>query len=311
MTGPTTGPTTGPDGARPTARERFAGGTAVVTGGASGIGEGFVRHLASIGMNVVIADLDADGAERLAGELGFGPGRMIAAEVDVTDPEAVSMLAEQTFARFGSVELLVNNAGLETAGPLWEVPVARWRQVMAVNVDGIFHSVQAFLPRMIETERPAVIANMSSVGGVSSAPLQAPYIVSKHAVLALTECLHQEVALTGAPIQISAILPYSVKSRIFTSAQASAPTGDPVAARLFDAMQAANVAAGMDPVEAAAHMTDALAAGDFWVFSDDDAGIASMRARADQLAHRSPPRNPHALLAEIEASAVPGAEQWQ
>ncbi|WP_141576570.1 SDR family NAD(P)-dependent oxidoreductase [Actinomadura sp. WMMA1423] len=302
-----TGQDVGGGVARRAARKRFAGGTAVVTGGAAGIGEGFVRHLAGLGMNVVIADLDTAGAERLAGELGGGPGAVVAAHADVTDADAVSMLAQQVFARFGSVELLVNNAGLETAGPLWEIPDARWRQLMSVNVDGVFHSVRAFLPRMIELGRPAVVANMSSVGGVSSAPLQAPYIVSKHAVLALTECLHQEVALAGAPIRISAILPYSVRSSIFTSAQASAPTGHPVAARLFDAMQAANAAAGMDPVEAAAHMTDALAAGDFWVFSDDGAGIASLRARADQLAHRAPPPDPHMLLAEIEASAVPRA----
>ncbi|SEG93952.1 hypothetical protein SAMN04489712_1426 [Thermomonospora echinospora] len=293
------------DATPPTARERFAGGTAVVTGGAAGIGEGFVRHLAGIGMNVVIADLDLDGGRRLAGELAAGQGRVVATQVDVADPEALEGLAEQTFAQFGSVELLVNNAGLETAGLLWEIPVARWRQLMSVNVDGIFHAVRAFLPRMIELGRPAVVANMSSVGGVSSAPLQTPYMVSKHAVLALTECLHQEVALTGAPIQVSAILPYSVKSRIFLSAQAAAPTADPTANRLFDAMQAANVADGMDPLEAAAHMTAALAAGDFWVFSDDTAGKAALDARAEVLAGQSPPRDPHAMLAEIEAMALP------
>jgi NAD(P)-dependent dehydrogenase (short-subunit alcohol dehydrogenase family) len=272
------------------ARDRFSGGTAVVTGGAQGIGEGFVRHLSSIGMDVVIADLDGALARRLATELSGSDRRVQAVEVDVAVASAVEDLAERVFAEFGSVELLINNAGIETGGLLWEVPVTRWDRLMSVNLDGIFYCVHAFLPRMIASGRPGVVANLSSVGGLTTAPLQAPYLVSKHAVLALTECLHQEVALTGAPVQVSVVLPYMVRSQIFVSAEAESPLESPAAQALFRAMQADNVRSGLDPVEAARHMVASIAAGDFWVFSDDARGRSYMDERAKVLSTAAPPR---------------------
>ena len=282
-----------------TARERFGGGTAVVTGGAAGIGEGFVRYLSGIGMRVVIADVDADRARQLAQELVAQGGSAEGAAVDVTDAAALEDLAANTYSRHGSVELLINNAGLETGGLLWDVTVDRWKQLMSVNVDGVYFGIRAFVPRMIAAGRPAAIANLSSVGGVATAPLQAPYIVSKHAVLALTECLHQEIAFVGAPIQVSAVLPYTVRSRIFTDAQAAAPSGNGAADRVFETMQAANVTTAMDPLEAAEHMMAQIAAGEFWVFSDDAAGRASVARRADRLANLAPPPDPWPTLTQL------------
>ncbi len=288
-----------------TARERFAGGTAVVTGGAAGIGEGFVRHLSAIGMRVVIADVDGDRATRLADELSAQGGSAIGLAVDVTDADAVDELAASAYSRFGSVELLINNAGLETGGLLWEVTVARWKRLMSVNVDGVYFGIRAFVPRMIAAGTPATIANLSSVGGVATAPLQAPYIVSKHAVLALTECLHQEVAFVGAPIQVSAVLPYTVRSQIFTAAQSTAPSGNAAADRVFETMQAVNESTAMDPVAAAEHMMEAIAAGEFWIFSDDAAGRASVARRADRLARLAPPPDPWPTLGQLGVSNSP------
>lgn len=278
------------------AAERFAGGIALVTGGAAGIGEGFVRHLASLGMRVVVADVDGARAEAVAGDIRAGGGRAEPYEVDVTDADAVDRMAAHVFDTYGGVDLLVNNAGIESSGWLWEIPVTRWRQVMAINVDGVFHCVRSFIPRMIEVGRPAVVANLSSVGGVRTVPLQTPYIVTKHAVLALTECLHQEVSLTGAPIQVCAVLPHSVRSRIFLDAQAAAPSGDPLADRLFSWMQEANVASGLDPVEAAEHMVAQIAAGEFWIFSDDERGAAALRSRAEHLDAQSAPADPREVF---------------
>jgi NAD(P)-dependent dehydrogenase (short-subunit alcohol dehydrogenase family) len=278
------------------AAERFAGGTAVVTGGGAGIGAGFVRYLAQLGMRVVVVDIDAARAEQLATELGDAGADVIAWPLDVTDADAVDDLAQALFDRYGTVELLINNAGLETAGLTWEIPVARWRQVLTVNVDGMFFGIRAFVPRMIAAARPAVIANLSSVGGISTVPFQTPYIVSKHAVLALTECLHQELALTEAPIQVSAVLPYRVRSEIFLDAQRDAPTDNPAANQLFAAMQRASVEDALDPVVAAEHMMVGIARGDFWVFSHDEycAGIA--RNRAATLTALTPPADPRAFL---------------
>ncbi|MGQ4267472.1 SDR family NAD(P)-dependent oxidoreductase [Nocardiopsis changdeensis] len=279
-----------------TDRERFGSGTALVTGGAAGIGAGFAAHLASLGTTVLVADIDIDAAERTAAGIRERGGAASALYLDVTDAAMVDETADRVFAEHGSLELLINNAGVENAGLIWEVDPQRWARVMDINVSGVFHCLRSFVPRMIAAGRPAAIANLSSVGGLSSAPVQAPYIVSKHAVLALTECLHQELALLEAPVQVSAVLPYSVRSEIFRAARREAPGANPLADRVFDAMQEANTAHGLEPVEAARRMTAAIARGDFWVFSDD-AVCAQMAAdRGDQLIRLAPPPDPRALL---------------
>ena len=281
------------------ARDRFAGGTAVVTGGGSGIGEGLVRYLCRIRMRVIIADIDAARANELASALTRAGGDAISYAVDVTDPEAVESFAQSIFATRGSVELLINNAGLETSGLAWEVSAQRWRQLMSVNVDGVFFGIRAFVPKMIAAGRPAVIANMSSVGGISTMPMQAAYIASKHAVQALTECLHQEISLTGAPIQVSAILPHQVRSQIFLSAQKEAPSTNTTANAVFEAMQRDNELYALDPVVAAEHMMAGIARGDFWVFSHDDKGREFAGRRSELLATLSVPADPRPHMARL------------
>jgi len=281
-----------PSSAADVARERFGGGTAVVTGAAAGIGAGFARHLAGIGMHVVVADVDDAAAEELAAELCEGGGRATSWQVDVSDWASVDAMADGVFAAHGGVELLINNAGVENAGLLWEVDPARWRRVMEINVDGVFHGVRAFVPRMIERGTPATVANLSSVAAFAITPVQAAYTVSKHAVLSITECLHQELALVEAPVQVSAVLPYSIRSSIFTTARREAPSGNAVANAVFDAMQEKNVAAGRDPVDAARDMTAAIARGEFWIFSDTEICSAAARRRSDHLGELDPPADP-------------------
>ncbi|MGW1785522.1 SDR family NAD(P)-dependent oxidoreductase [Streptomyces sp. NPDC002143] len=286
-----------------TAQQRFAAGTAVVTGGGSGIGEGLVRHLADLGMTVVVADVDLVRAEAVVTELLAAGGKAVARQVDVRDPDAVETLADDVFKTYGSVELLVNNAGVENAGLVWETGVDRWNTVMEINVNGIFHGLRSFVPRMIEADVPAVIANMSSVGGVTTSPLMAPYIVSKHAVLALTECLHQDIALSGAPIQVSVICPAAVRSRIFDSARKAAPTTNVFANQLFDIMQDTNDTIALDPLAAAENIVEGIARGDFWVFSDDEACKPAVIDRAEQLSSFSPPADPVQLFRSIGIEA--------
>jgi NAD(P)-dependent dehydrogenase (short-subunit alcohol dehydrogenase family) len=280
----------------PDPRERFGGGTAVVTGAGAGIGEGFARYLAGIGMAVVVADIDTPRGEGLAAELAGLGERAEFVQIDVTNPSDVDDLADHVFSRYGSVELLINNAGLETGGLLWEVSVERWRRLMSVNVDGVYFGIRSFVPRMLEVGKPSVVANLSSVGGVGTAPLQAPYIVSKHAVLAMTECLHQELAFLGSSIQVSAILPHQVRSQIFVDAQREAPSGNAAADQVFAAMQAANSGEAIGPLEAAEHMMRSIADGQFWIFSDDVLGPESTRRRAEHLRTLTPPADPVPIL---------------
>ncbi|HEY4022424.1 MAG TPA: SDR family NAD(P)-dependent oxidoreductase [Pseudonocardiaceae bacterium] len=280
----------------PTAQQRFSSGTAVITGAGSGIGEGLARHAAALGMTVVVADIDSDRAELVANSVIAHGGNALPHVVDVADAASIEDLAGSVFERYGSVELLVNNAGVENAGLLWEVDVERWNTVMAINVNGVFHGVRSFVPRMITRGTPAVIVNMSSVGGLTSSALQAPYIVSKHAVLALTECLHQEVALAGAPIQVSAVLPGPVRSGIFSSALRDAPTNNVLANQMWDVLQQVNDTFAVDPLAAAAQMLDAVARGQFWISSDEQPFRDMAEARANQLRELSPPPNPFDVL---------------
>lgn len=283
----------------PEARERFAGGTAVVTGAAAGVGEGLVRHIAAIGMTAVVADVDVGRAEQVADSIRRDGGRAEARHVDVADPDSVEALAAAVTDAHGGVDLLVNNAGVESSGLLWEIEPERWRTVMRINVDGVFHCLRSFVPRMIATGTPSCIANMSSVGGVNSVAVQSPYIVSKFAVEAMTEALHQDLAVVGAPIQVSVIIPYSIRSEIFRSAQRYAPTGNSVANEVFAAMQRDNVDKGLDPLVAAEHMVDQLARGDFWIHSDDEMCRAAMHRRAQQLLDSTPPADPRGMLTRM------------
>ncbi|MBF6451145.1 SDR family NAD(P)-dependent oxidoreductase [Nocardia elegans] len=281
------------------ARERFSHGTAVVTGAAAGIGRGLARHLGELGMTVVVADIDADRAAQVAAEIVGTGGSAEGYGVDVADEAAVEEMAATIFARHGSVELLISNAGVESAGLLWEIDPARWRRVMQINVDGVFYCLKAFVPRMIRVGTPACIANLSSVGGLNTVAVQSPYIVSKFAVQAMTECLHQDLSIVGAPIQVSAVVPHSIRSEIFLAAQREAPTSDPTANAVFDAMQRDNVEKGLDPLVAAEHMVEQIARGDFWVFSDDELCTASATRRGEQLLGLAPPSNPRDMLARM------------
>lgn len=282
-----------------TAQQRFARGTAVVTGAAAGIGKGLAQRLGEYGMFVVVADIDNGRAAEVAAEIAGNGGHAESFGVDVADPAQVEELAATIFERYGSVELLINNAGVESAGLLWEIDPQRWRRVQQINVDGVFYCLRSFVPRMIDAGTPACIANLSSVGGLNTVAVQSPYIVSKFAVQAMTECLHQDLSIVDAPIQVSAVVPHSIRSEIFLAAQREAPTANPTANAVFAAMQRDNVEKGLDPLDAAAHMLEQIARGDFWVFSDDELCTAAATRRGRQLIDRDPPSNPRDMLARM------------
>jgi len=264
------------------AQELFGGGTAVITGAGAGIGAGLARYAArELGMRVVLADVDTPAITALAAEL---PGA-VAVTCDVRDPAAVERLADQA----GPVTLLVNNAGVEQFGYLWDTPVANWDRLLSINISGVFHGIRAFLPRMLADPRQSWVWNLSSVGGVSASPLQTPYIMSKHAVLALTECLHQEVAFAGhdGHVHVQAVLPGAVASNIFESAGA-VDSGDVTAAEDHRTAMLKIKEQAMGPLDAARVFFDQAAAGEFYLTSQDFVRDA-MAGRADTLVHRRAP----------------------
>ncbi|MGY1812143.1 SDR family NAD(P)-dependent oxidoreductase [Blastococcus sp. SYSU D00820] len=263
----------------------LAGGTAVVTGAAAGIGAAIARAAAARGMSVVLADADADGAERVAGELTDAGAAALAVRCDVSDAAAVDALARVTAERFGDVRLLVNNAGIEATGRLWELDAARFARLVGVNVTGVFHGIRSFLPRMVEAGTPAWVVTTASIGAVTTLPAQAPYCASKHAALALTECLAIELADSGVPIGVSCLMPGPVDTGIYASAPASGDGGAVARERMAELLRTR----GISPAEVAGILFAGIGRGDFWITTDDERADLLLRRRADRLTGRLRP----------------------
>lgn len=277
------------------ARELFEGGVAVITGAGAGIGAGLARYAHRLGMTTVLADVDNAAVESLRDELDDTGATAVAEHCDVRDPGAVAALAERIYHDRGPVRLLVNNAGVEQFGYLWDTPIANWNRVMDVNVSGVFHGVRAFLPKMMAHDSPTWIWNLSSIGGVAAVPLQAPYIISKHAVLALTECLRMEVELSGHAhrIHVHAVLPGAVKSNIFEAAggvDADEANADVGAAESQRAAMLDIKSEAMDPLAAAQVIFDQSAQGRFYLLTQPEYVGSAMAERAQVLTTQVPPQ---------------------
>ncbi|BCI51074.1 oxidoreductase [Mycolicibacterium litorale] len=238
---------------------------------------------------MVLADIDADAIATLRDELSAQGVHAVDIVCDVRDFAAVEELAQRVHRDLGPVRLLVNNAGVEQFGYLWDTPVANWQRVVDINVTGVFHGIRAFLPSMIEAGTPAWVWNLSSIGGVAVVPLQAPYIMSKHAVLALTECLALEVQLAGHEhIHVQAVLPGAVTSNIFESA-GGVTDGDVDAAESQRLAMLDIKAAAMDPLAAAEVVFDQAAEGRFYLLTQPEYVGNAMAERAEVLSTQRAP----------------------
>jgi meso-butanediol dehydrogenase/(S,S)-butanediol dehydrogenase/diacetyl reductase len=182
---------------------RFNNRTFIITGGASGIGEATVRRAHAEGAAVVIVDADAAGATRLASELG--PERSLAVALVVSDSAQVQACIDAALARFGTLDVLVNSAGIRDTHSLEELPPERWRRVMAVNSEGVFNTAQAFVRKVRAAQRPAAIVNVASTAGIIGIINRPVYVASKHAVVGLT----REMAIDLAPhnIRVNVVCP--------------------------------------------------------------------------------------------------------
>jgi NAD(P)-dependent dehydrogenase (short-subunit alcohol dehydrogenase family) len=193
----------------------FDGRTAVVTGAAAGIGRALAERCASEGMNVVLADVEADALQAATKAIEEHGVRAIGVRTDVTQSDSLRELAGRTLDEFGGVHLLCNNAGVFAAGGvLWETPLADFEWQFSVNIMGIIHGIQAFVPIMLEQAGEAHVVNTASMAGVTSSPLSGGYFASKHAAVSLSETLFHELEQRGSQIGVSVLCPELVATRI-------------------------------------------------------------------------------------------------
>jgi NAD(P)-dependent dehydrogenase (short-subunit alcohol dehydrogenase family) len=262
------------------------GGVAVITGAARGLGEGIARAAAARGMKLVLADVSVPLLDALAHDLTRQGVDVIAVPTDVADPQALDALAATTFDHFGSVRLLVNNAGIETIGQAWELSAEQWERIIRINVLGPIHGVRAFGARMVAAQARAYIANVSSLGGLGMMPLQTPYIMTKHATLAFTEGLYLEMQRAAPMISVSAVLPGPVNTGIFSDATG---TDAPDIGRLKAVMHDLLSSHGITPLQAGAMILDQIVTGDYWITTHPEMLAETSQSRAAFLSSLAPP----------------------
>ena len=270
--------------------ETFNGSVAVITGGGSGIGFALARALAAEGTRVVLADIDDAALAAAAAQLSAAGADVLTVHTDVSVLAEVEALAAATLARFGRVDLIVNNAGVIAWNPVRSLTIEDWRWVVGVNLWGVVHGVHVFLPILEAQGTPAHIVNVSSVGGVlADTPFMATYSVTKAGVIGLSLTLDAELRAAGSAVGVSILCPSNTADTCVLDAERNRPLTAPVVARapgvdqLVDTIR--QVVDHGQPVDLlAARVLDAVRANRLWVFPHPDS--ASMLApRLDSLGH--------------------------
>ncbi|SDK85712.1 SDR family NAD(P)-dependent oxidoreductase [Streptomyces indicus] len=281
-----------------------AGQVAVVTGAASGIGLAMARRFAADGLKVVLADVEEGALEKAAAALREDGADVLAQVVDVSDRDSVIALADAAYETYGAVHVLCNNAGVGSGaeGRMWQHEPNDWKWAFSVNVWGVFHGIQAFVPRMIEGGQPGHIVNTSSGdGGIAPLPTASVYAVTKAAVVTMTESLYAHLKAEGARIAASVLFPgpHMLRTGLWESHRnrperyaKERPRKTPY--RSLDQYEAAMKAAGKEvqftPVEDVADfVAECIEAGQFWMLPDSEHSDRQIKARSQSMLDRANP----------------------
>ncbi len=277
-----------------------AGGTAVITGAASGFGLEASRIAARRGMNVVMADVQPDALELAAREISALGAKVLSQRVDVSRAADVEALGEAVVGRFGTPHFVFNNAGVGAGGLIWEHSLKDWEWVVGVNLMGVAHGVRVFTPLMLAAARSDTgyqghIVNTASMAGLLNAPNMGVYNVTKHAVVSMSETLFQDLALVTDQVHAHVLCPFFVPTGIHHSERnrprdlqdASAkPTRSQMIAQAMSekAVSSGRVTAG----QVAQFVFDAMDEDRFYVFSHPKA-LGTVQTRLDDvMLHRNP-----------------------
>lgn len=288
----------------------FKGKTAVLTGAGSGFGLECARIGAKLGMNLVLADVQQDALDKAVAEMQAADAQVLGMRVDVSKAEQVEALGAATLARFGAPHFVFNNAGVGAGGLIWENTLKDWEWVIGVNLMGVAHGVRVFTPMMLAAAKadPAYlghIVNTASMAGLLNAPNMGIYNVSKHAVVAMSETLYQDLALVTDQISASVLCPFFVPTGISQSHRnrpedLTAADTKPTQSQLIgQAMSDKAVGSGkVTAAEVAQKVFDAIAANQFYIYSHPKA-IGSVQTRLEDVLMARNPTDPFAHKPEL------------
>jgi len=248
----------------------FRGRVAVVTGAASGIGLALTERFVAEGMNVVMADIEAGALATESARLRRDGATVLPIRVDVSQPGDVERLADEAYRAFGAAHVVCNNAGVAVIGAVHEHTLADWQWVINVNLWGVIHGVRVFLPRMLAGGDEGHVVNTASMAGLTTAPFMSVYDVTKHGVVALSESMYKELALSGAPIGVSVVCPGLIETNIMRSSRnrpeslAEEGKAGPMA-QAFGQSLSDRLAGGYPPSEVANQVVAGIREGRFYI----------------------------------------------
>lgn len=292
----------------------FKDKVAVITGAGSGFGREFARIGAARGMKLVLADIQADALEQTRAELEAQGAHVIARVVDVSDGAQIEALAAATMESFGGVYLLFNNAGVATAGLVWENSVRDWEWTLGVNLWGVIHGVRVFTPLMLAAAKSdpdyrGHIVNTASMAGLINSPNLGAYNVSKHAVVSLSETLFHDLSLITDQVHCSVLCPYFVPTGIHEShrnrpADLANESPNTPSQLIAQAMVSKAVVSGKLTAEHIAQLTfDAIERDAFYVVSHPHA-LDGVRQQAEDIVALRNPTDPFAARPELRAQLI-------
>jgi NAD(P)-dependent dehydrogenase (short-subunit alcohol dehydrogenase family) len=247
--------------------QELTGKVAVVTGGASGIGQALAERFAAEGMKVVMADIDEPRLREVGAVLTEGGADVATMRCDTSSEADVASLAELALQKFGAAHVLCNNAGIAGIGDAWNGPMDLWTRVVGVNLYGVVHGVRTFLPIM-EDQGEGHLVNTASMAGLLPMPGASPYNATKHAVVALSEALYLEQQAIGSPVGVSVLCPGWVKTRLMVHEPTA--VGSPVADFMGDVVRTSVDTAGIAPEDVAGQVVDAIRTERFWILTHPD-----------------------------------------
>lgn len=288
----------------------LTGGVAVITGAASGFGWEACCRAASLGMRIVMADVQADALDAAAAQMRARGATVLPQRVDVAQAAAVEALGRATLQAFGPPNFVFNNAGVGGGGLIWEHSARDWEWVIGVNLMGVAHGVRVFTPLMLEAARRdpqwhGHVVNTASMAGVLNAPNMGVYNASKHAVVSISETLYQDLSLVTSQVHAHVLCPYFVPTGIHLSERNRPQALSDVQARptrsqrIAQAMSEKAVTRGkVSAAEVVGFVFEAMAERRFYIFSHPNS-LGGVHARMEDLTQARNPGDPFAARPEV------------